>query len=248
MVEVTCIVNVHRESHLVTPTIRSVQRARDFADKCGLTTNLLVVMDNPDDDTISVINQLVPDTSQILQVDVCDLALARNEGVRASDSDYICFLDGDDLWCKTWIINSYTKALQMDEECVFHPQYNIYFGNDAEHIFKHVDSESERFVIDYLYRMNYWTALSFANKSVYEKHPYRRNTITDGFGYEDWNWNHETLTAGIKHKVVCNTAHYIRRGKDEKSLLDKTNSAGAIPRILDVYRNNDEDQHVSKVA
>jgi len=176
-----------------------------LADKCGLTTNLLVVMDNPDDDTISVINQLVPDTSQILQVDVCDLALARNEGVRASDSDYICFLDGDDLWCKTWIINSYTKALQMDEECVFHPQYNIYFGNDAEHIFKHVDSESERFEIDYLYRMNYY-------------------------------------------KVVCNTAHYIRRGKDEKSLLDKTNSAGAIPRILDVYRANDENQHVSKVA
>jgi len=248
MADVTCVVNVHRESHLVTPTIKSVQRARKFASACGIDTILVLVLDKTDEDTRSVVCQQVEESDKVLEISKGDLALARNEAIKSAESEYVTFLDGDDLWCQTWIVDCFAKASRDGGDCVLHPEYNIYFGNDASHVLKHVDSESERFEFEYIYRQNYWTALSFSKRTVYERFPYKKNTILDGFGYEDWNWNYETLTAGIKHKTVTNTAHFIRRGKDEGSLLDRTNSGGAIPGVLEIYRKRPELIELSKAA
>ena len=248
MLDITCVVNAHCESHLLTPTIRSVQRAQRYADSCGLKTQLMVVLDRSDEDTKSVVEQLILEESLVVEINKGDLALARNEAVELVTSEYIAFLDGDDLWCQSWIVDSFSKASMYEEDVILHPEYNIYFGSDSAHVLRHVDSESERFEFEHIYRQNYWTALSFAKRSIYEKYPYRKNTILDGFGYEDWNWNYETLMADISHKIVKNTAHYIRRGKEDVSLLDKTNSGGAIPRIWDIYDNRVDSIEFLKAA
>ncbi|MEE9319344.1 MAG: glycosyltransferase family 2 protein [Granulosicoccus sp.] len=248
MAKITCVVNAHRESNLITPTLKSVSRARQYASNCGLHTHLLVILDNSDDDTISVVEQSIDDDATIIATDKCDLALSRNFAVSESSSEYICFLDGDDLWCKSWLVDSYIAAERLSNEVILHPEYNIYFGSEHAHTFKHVDSESSQFESENLLQFNYWTALSFAKRSIYLKYPYKKNTLLDGFGFEDWTWNYETLSGGIMHKTVKNTAHYIRRGKDEPSLLDLTNLNNSVPRILDIYRNQSCNLVNSKAA
>lgn len=245
--DITCIINAHGESHLITATLKSCMRARRYADKCGLQTRLVVVLDNSNDDTASVVEQFLDDSCLLEQVNFGDLAQARNYAATESESEYITFLDGDDLWCKTWLVDSYIAAKKYSGDVVLHPEYNVYFGSNSAHVLKHVDSESERFEPEHFFKQNYWTALTFAKRSIYLRFPYQKNTIIDGFGYEDWTWNYQTLLADIAHKTVRNNAHFIRRGKDEPSLLDMTNAGNAVPRILDIYRLK-RSQHLSSVA
>ena len=120
-------------------------------------------------------------------------------------------------------------------ELVLHPEYNVYFGNAANHVFQHVDMEDPDFERELLLKRNFWTALSFARRETYLAHPYRENRLANGFGYEDWTWNHETIECGILHKVVRGTSHFVRRGKPGESLLAQSSSMRVIPRILDLY-------------
>jgi len=236
--EITCVVNAHSESHLIIPTLKSVKRAQRYAKECGLETQLFVVLDNGKDDTDVVIEQMLDDNCKYAKINLGDLALSRNYAVAESDSEYITFIDGDDLWCKTWLVDSYIAANRVTEDVVLHPEYNIYFGGSSVHAFRHIDAESQQFEADYFFSQNYWTALTFARRNIYARYPYKKNTILDGFGYEDWTWNYETHQMGVKHNTVKNNAHVIRRGKEQPSLLDLTNAGNAIPRILDIYRKN----------
>lgn len=235
MVDVSCIVNAHDEGHVIHPTIRSVKRAVNYAESCGLEVDIHIVLDDSDDLTISVVESALEGVGAIHAVSYKDLSTSRNHARNESAGEYLAFIDGDDLWCHTWLVDAYMNSMRVEMPVVFHPEYNIYFGDESSHVFHHVDMDSPEFDDETLLKTNYWTALSFARKCIYEKFPYSPNKIEEGFGYEDWTWNHETIANGVRHKVVPGTAHFIRRGKPGGSLLELTNSKSAIPRILDIY-------------
>lgn len=244
MNDVTCIVNGHREGRIFYSSLMSVERAINHSIKCGLRAACHIVLDRSNKDTVEIAEKFSDRCSnsgiplQISRVDYGDLSLARNHGVNECDSEYICFLDGDDLWCKTWIVDSVQAAKKFGDNYIFHPEYNIYFGGRSDHVLHHVDMEDPDFHMNAFYRLNYWTALTFSRTEIYKLYPYITNQIADGFGYEDWTWNFQTIDAGLKHKVVPGTAHFIRRVDEEGSLLDQTNSSGSIPRVLDIYKPN----------
>jgi glycosyltransferase involved in cell wall biosynthesis len=235
MIDVSCVINAHREAHVIHPTIVSVKRAIDYARGCGLVVDLHVVLDRPDERTINVVQRNLEGEGEVHTVAFGDLANSRNHAVKQVSGKYVAFVDGDDLWSQNWIVSSFQVAEVSEGDAVFHPEYNIYFGNTWRHVFHHVDMASDDFEIEALLRSNYWTALSFARNELYKRFPYRENTIRHGFGYEDWTWNCETIKAGIVHRIVPGTAHYIRKGKSGESLLAQTNTMKAIPRVLDIY-------------
>lgn len=243
--DITCIVNAHRESHLIHPTLRSVKRARDYADRFGLSIEVKVVLDNPDSETRDVVYTSLGEDGQVDEVMFCDLALSRNHGVEKANSKYIAFIDGDDLWCQNWLVDCYLLAAESKRKIVLHPHYNVYFGETHQHYFQHIDMEGDLYEAEYGYWANYWTALSFGLASIYKKFPYRRNDISAGFGYEDWTWNMEIIEHGVIHKVVPNTSHFIRRGKVQESLLDQTNRNQAIPKIYELYMRNAGNKNVN---
>jgi len=143
---------------------------------------------------------------------------------------------GDDLWSKSWVIGTLLMSRNMPG-CVFHPQYNIYFGDMYPHVLHHVDMDDGDFVYDAIYRENYWTALSFSEKQIYLDNPYVKNELDKGFGYEDWTWNVETVNKGIRHHTVNGTCHFIRRMMGSSSLLNLTNTSRSLPTNLPIYRN-----------
>jgi len=233
---VSCVINAHQEAHTIQPTIVSVRRAVDFARSCGLEVDVHAILDRSDSRTKDIVYRELQGFGQVHYADFGDLASSRNFGVEQSDADYIAFIDGDDLWSRRWLVDSYLMATADSRSLVLHPEFNIYFGAASSHVFQHVDMEDRDFEPALMLRKNYWTALSFARREIYRDHPYRANRLETGFGYEDWTWNYETVNAGLVHKIVPGSSHFIRKVKSRASLLEKTDSLGALPRVLDLYR------------
>lgn len=236
--DICCVINAHREGVTLFPTIASVKRAVKYAELCGLKCSIHIILDNPDEATREVAERELTDVGVIHSVDYRDLAHSRNHAAEFSDGRYMAFVDGDDLWGRNWLVNSYLLSERTNYPSIFHPEYNIIFGDENSHVFNHVDMDDDDFEFETLYRMNYWTALSFARTETYRTYPYQENTILDGFGYEDWNWNYETIQQGFRHKTVPGTVHFIRKGRPQDSLLAMTNKLNALPRIYNIYRKS----------
>lgn len=243
MKDVTCIVNGHNEGRVLFASLMSVARSLRYAEACGLKVGCHIVLDNVDVATLEIAEKFTQRSIdsglsvEISKVEYGDLSSSRNFGINACESEFACFLDGDDLWCKTWIVACVQAARIFSGKHVFHPEYNVYFGGRADHVLHHVDMDDSDFHMNAFYRLNYWTALTFASVEIFKSYPYINNRIEDGFGYEDWTWNCQTISAGLKHKVVPGTAHFIRRAAEKESLLDKTNISKSIPRVLDIYKS-----------
>jgi len=232
--DVTCVVVGHQESHMISATISSVLRASAYAQRCGVDTEVIVILDDPDDETASVVSNFSNENLSIHTVFYNDLALSRNHAVSLSKGDYITLIDGDDLWCKSWISSCFLTA-STNKICVLHPEYNIYFGSSDSHVLHHVDMRDSDFVEEAIYHVNYWTALVFAHRQIFNNYAYEKNRIVEGFGYEDWTWNVATIKGGVMHHVVPGTCHFIRRTEGASSLLNITNISGALPRIVPIY-------------
>lgn len=239
MVNVSCVVNAHKEGNLIYATLQTVKLACAYAQECGLSVEVHVVLDKPDAVTEHIVTREVSDIGTIHVVNFGDLANSRNYATKECNGEFITFIDGDDLWCESWVVDCFLAAQKLPDNVVLHPEFNLYFGSHSSHVFQHVDMDAPDFDIACLTTMNFWTALSFAKKQTYLDFPYTRNDIKDGFGYEDWTWNYRTIMHGFKHKIVPGTAHYIRKGKHGESLLELSNKMNVIPRIMKLYENYD---------
>lgn len=239
-VDINCIINAHREGHVIHPTIASVKRAQRYAKECGLVTDVHVILDKADDVTAEIVHREMEGVGTVHEVAYGDLAFSRNHAAQNLTGKYLAFIDGDDLWGQAWLIDCYNFAENhpQSENIILHPEFNVIFGKDVSHVFNHIDIDAPDFEKELLLRMNCWTALSFALREIYMENPYQKNNIFDGFGYEDWTWNFHTIEKGFKHKVVPGTVHYIRKGCMQDSLLAMTNKLNAIPRILNIYKKS----------
>lgn len=229
MPDISIVVNAHREGELLVTAVESANAARRTAAGQGLSAELLLVLDRPDAETRGLVEarsaawQATPAV-----VDHGDLALSRNHGVALAGGRYVAFLDGDDLWGDRWLADACDAARRQAREVIWHPEVNVVFGHAEPYIFLHRDMEDPGFDADWLRIENYWTALSFGERSVFARHPYAPNRFDLGHGYEDWSWNMATIAAGVVHKVVAGTLHCIRR-KPEGSLLSATAVSRALP-------------------
>lgn len=224
--DITAILNAHREGTISYPAIASMLQAIQHAEKHGLTVEMLVVLDRPDGITLDFIHANCPSRSRIEYIDKGDLSEARNYGILRARGSYIAFLDGDDLWCKNWLLAAFVEAKNDFKPIIYHPEADIYFDNEDLLVFRRNMNDPE-FDLLFLNVTTYWSALSFAQSEIYQKFSYQPNNLESGFGYEDWQWNCETISSGILHKAVPGTAHFIRR-KIQSSLEVKTRLAGCL--------------------
>jgi len=230
-IDISTIVNLHSEDYILVPTLKSVIEAVHKAeDKHNLQCEIILVLDNPSPLTkqlcISSLSAHPNLNMRLVEVNNKDLSLSRNNGASEALGQYIAFIDGDDLWGIDWLHQAYSAATSQSILTVWHPEVNIVF--DAEyHVFHHTDMDDPTFDQEYLRITNYWTALSFASKDLYLRFPYLPNELDKGFGWEDWNWNCQTIFHGVKHKVVKDSCHFLRK-KVSGSLLSETKSRQCI--------------------
>ena len=224
---ITAVLNVHREGSLAGNSLRSLVQAREAAGAAGIEVEILVAADCSDADTLNYLKIAPKLGARVLELSVDDLGMARNAAVAAGRGRFFAFLDGDDLWCRDWLVKAYRSAMAAREITIWHPEANLYFGpgRQPHWMFHHdIDTALGDWVL--LGLKNHWTSLSFAPREVYERVPYRRTDLKAGFGYEDWCWNAETVSHGYLHRTVPGTLHFIRMRA--ASLVQRTNTSRAL--------------------
>lgn len=215
-VDVSCILNLHREGNILVPTFRSIARMLHFAQQQGIACELVLVLDRADVHSrrLAIEAQsgvLAGVVTTVCEVDNGDLGRSRRDGVAQARGSFIAFLDGDDLYSENWVAEAFLLAQsEADGATIYHPELNVYFGEHYR-TFWHPDAQGlERDVKTGLLLENFWTSLSFGPRALYLANPVDDNGLEQGFGYEDWQWNMHTTARGIVHRPVPRTLHFIR--------------------------------------
>jgi len=223
-IDVSVVLNMHREALLLAPTLRSLQACAKEAAESGIVVELVAVFDRADDETRQVFRSY--DLSafcniQEVEVDVGSLGLARNAGIERARGEYVWTSDADDLMssnCITALLETARQhphpkvAVFVEYLCAFGEQYhNVrYVGSDrltaADFAFQH----------PYVSRI-------FINRSVFDSLHYGDLRVTSGFAYEDWFFNCELRAMGYDMAVAPDTVFFYRQRPG--SLLRQANAA-----------------------
>ena len=208
--DISVIIPPHRIGRMAHTTMRSLFRAVEYADLRDIATEIVIVMDKPDEETKEYFSRYENSELLIKTVNFGDLGLTRNFGVNLSSGNYITFLDDDNLYGKNWIYES-VRYLEENNDIIVHPEYHIAF--ESENLIWHQISsnDNDRFNAANLIEDNYWDSVCATKKQILLKYPYQSTTGSKGFGFEDWHFNCETLAAGIEHHIVPGTVHFMRK-------------------------------------
>ena len=222
--DLTCVITGHREGRVAVASLRSFAIAIADAEACGLRVEALYYLDNPDDLTREMFKRYARSSSQIVELSLADQGLVRNAAVDRAGGRLTAFLDGDDLWARTWLSTAVAFLRAQPGRVIAHPQYNYFFESTAT-IFCHQDEEEASFDLDLLRVVNYWDALCVCETQLYRDFPFSKRAMDDGWAYEDWFWNCETVAAGVRHKIVPNTILFKRRQKLSQTIRASTNKS-----------------------
>jgi glycosyltransferase involved in cell wall biosynthesis len=213
-IDVSLILNLHREGGYVLRTLMSLKEANAFARVHNISVELVVVLDRADEQTRSALRQ--SDLSsfqrkQIIETDFGSPCMARNLGCEMTLGKYISFCDGDDLISFNAIAAMYYSAEQRGPKTVLFPEWHVSFGK-CYHFTQFVD-------------LKYVTPLSFIDIHPYTykaffcrtacdltKFPDVRNPV--GYAYEDWHFNSELVANGFDLRVVEDTILFYRQKSD----------------------------------
>lgn len=225
--DLSVIVTAHHEGRLAHHTINSLLCALRHAGEKGVTSEIIVILDRPDEKTTSYFERCHNNVERIHRVDFGDPGLARNYGVGLSTGRYVAFLDADDICGKGWLGAAFEEAQKREEQCVYHPEYVICF--EKENFFaRYKNMHDEGFSAGNLIEYNCWNSVHFlAHRELLGALPFAATPPESGFGYEDWHWNCEVVAKGIEIRIVPGTCVFSRRkrmdsrlaGHDQDSVL-----------------------------
>lgn len=208
--DVTAVLIAHAEGPIAGLSLHSLVDAVTVAREAGLVVETLIVLDTPDAATREAFSEATDDGLRCVEVAYADQGAARNHAVTLAAGDYVAFLDGDDLWTENWLLDAHRMCTTDPGRVIAHPALNWSFGAEGNHSFT-ADQLEPGFEATHLRLYNYWDALCMAPRQVHLAHPYGPRALDDGYAYEDWHWNMETLAAGCVHRVVPETIHFKRR-------------------------------------
>jgi glycosyltransferase involved in cell wall biosynthesis len=217
MIDISAVLTAHREGAMAGVSLRSLLSAVAHAEAHGLEVEILIMLDDADDMTRSVFSDASHNGWGLTELSLKDQGLVRNRAVSETTGRHIAFLDGDDLWSENWLTEAHRLCTREGPRTIAHPEVDWFFdGNN--NLFFHTDQTDEHFDPHFLRFGNYWDALCLAPRDAYVSHPFSARAVEEGFAYEDWLWNMETMSSGYTHRVIANTIHFKRRRADSQTM------------------------------
>ncbi len=212
--DLTIILTAHNEGYIAHKTMLSLKEALEELTNSGKKYEILIHLDNVDSNTEEYFSRYKNDENIVIfHNSFGDLGLSRNFCIKKARGKYIMTLDADDLISKEFIINGLARLEEAGENSVvLHPEYCISFrkGLLGAEIWKmNNSSKSSIENAKALLTANRWISVAFSSREVFMRFPYRE--AKDGFGFEDYMFNIDTVDAGIAHEVVPNSSFFYRR-------------------------------------
>lgn len=121
------IIPLFNKSPYVAKAIGSVL-AQSFIDY-----DLVIVDDGSKDDSAEIALQAIAghQNCQLIKQDNAGVSVARNNGVAASQGDYLCFLDADDWWAPTFLVEMSKLIDEFPDAGIYGTNYIIV--NETKH-------------------------------------------------------------------------------------------------------------------
>lgn len=220
--DVSVVLNIHRESRYLLPTLKSLSASALFAKSSGISVELVAVFDNHDQETWSTFQRNKPkgfDAVRVVKVKNRSLGLSRNSGVEVARGEYCWTADADDLASENSIVKLFQTAKSSRGDSVVFLEYLIGFGKPSYHISKYVGSELLS-PTDFIERHPYISRV-FLKRSDLLANPYVALPLTKGFAFEDWDLNNRLLAKGFKFLIAPETLFFYRHRED--SMLRESN-------------------------
>ena len=238
-IDVSVILNMHREALFLAPTLHSLQACAQEAKNAGLIVELVAVFDRSDDATREVFRSIpMPAFCRVreVDVDVGSLGLARNAGIEHAQGEYIWTSDADDLVSSNCIVALLETAQRHpNPKVVVFIEYLCAFGEKYFNC-RYVGSEYLA-AADFVFQHPYVSRI-FVRREAFEAIRYEDLRVTSGFAYEDWFLNCELHAMGYDMAVAQGTVFFYRQRTG--SLLRQADAASArlVPhsRLFDVAR------------
>ena len=121
------IIPLYNKAPYVEKALRSVF-AQTFTDY-----ELVVVDDGSRDESAAIAERLLQNTTntQLIRQANAGVSTARNNGVKASQGDYLCFLDADDWWAPTFLEEMSQLIAEFPQAGIYGSGYTIV--NETKH-------------------------------------------------------------------------------------------------------------------
>lgn len=227
------IVTAHDEGYIAGPTMRSVEDAIARAEALGYEIERLAGLDNPSEETLAFFAQPRLARWTITRMEFKDPFPARNHMVSVSRGKFIAFVDGDDMVSENWFLKGIKRLEQAEasgERVIVHPELNWIFDG-ASSVFSKIEQDSPIFCGHYFYTDNYYDMMAVYPREAVLDTPYGQRDLSMGYGFQDWQWNLETIMAGWKHVVELDTVIFKRRRPHSVSEVNRSRSA--VCRFID---------------
>ncbi|WP_336760775.1 glycosyltransferase [Asaia sp. VD9] len=234
-VDVSVVLNVHREGDLIYPTLRSLEAAAENASANGIVCELIIVADNIDNISEKIIKEYTFvsfEKISYLQVDLRSLGLSRNAGVKEACGKYIATADADDLVSSNYLTALYNKISTNSESSIVFPEYYQAFG-DRHYVYKMFPSQKTG--IRRLFSEHTYVSRLMVSRSALLEEPYHDCSSHQVYAYEDYDLNLRAAARGFEFIIAEDTIVFYRQHqKSIMALLSK--SARLSPPISHFFR------------
>lgn len=211
MVDISLLVTLHDEAEQAQPSLLSAKRAREYAERRGLSVELVLALDRASVATQRVVGAFArAPQDKVLHLDFGDVGASRNAAVGACRGRYVAICDGDDMLSENFLAAG-AQLLDADpRELIARPELVVRLDQETS-VGWQVASDDVGFDPNCLLVVNPWTSACMAPRMLFDSVPYWVKTAHDaGLGFEDWHWNCETLARGAGNIVAPCTIHYVR--------------------------------------
>jgi glycosyltransferase involved in cell wall biosynthesis len=221
-IDVSLVLNLHREGKFVLRTLLSLKDSAIFARINGIAVEIITVLDCPDPLTLEIVRAF--DFSsfarfKLIEVARGSLGLARNDGIKLAEGNYVRVCDGDDLISYNLISSMYSFAEQLAPTAILHPEWLLSFGDhyySGHH--RGLDVVTPLSLID----LHPFGSEIFFHRSLFSNVQYNDVGLTAGYAFEDWHFLTEAVAVGYNLYAVPNTIIFYRQR--QSSLLKNANN------------------------
>lgn len=225
--DVSVIITAHDEGVIAGPSIKSAEIAIEWAEAAGFSVERLVAYDRPTADCRSYFEQTKLKHWRKCEFDFGDPFMTRNAAVDVASGKWISFLDADDLFSANWLSEGCRVLADAEvnaEKVIVHPELNCIFEKESA-FYAPTPQDDEFFLPHYFYFMNYYDMMCLSPREACQNVRYDHRDLKKGFGYQDWQWNLETIDAGWRHAKASDTIIFKRRRENSVSAVNKRRGA-----------------------
>lgn len=212
--DVSLILNLHREGGLVRATLLSLREAVTFARGHGVSCELVIVFDRADAATrhaVAAFDLSFAEALQIVETDHGSLGLARNAGIERARGTYLRLCDGDDLLSYNSIAAKFFEMERRGPKTILVAEWIVMF--DAHHALQRYLPQTVITPLAFLDTHPYVSCIFF-HRDLTASLRFGDLRLSAGYAYEDWFFNCEAVARGYHFDIAPDTILFYRQRED----------------------------------